>query len=366
MLLLCHNHEFGFRCVSRKALAAGSATLPAASALRLTRKSSRDNALVRFTLLGLALLAIVGCDDGKRPPGKPPARGNGPVAVATPSTLAQARSEFETKYHSTAPVGEADPAPPPKLFSLVRYDSDVGQLAAYLTPDPKDGKKRPAIVWITGGDCNTIGDVWKDAPASNDQTASAFRKQGIVMMFPSLRGGNDNPGKGEAFYGEVDDVIAAAEFLSQQPHVDPNRIYLGGHSSGGTMVLLVAECTNRFRAIFSFGPVGNPAGYGPELFPADEMPSDEELELRAPIRWLHSIQSRTFVIEGAGGNIRALNQLEQASTNPAVQFLPVEGADHFNILAPATKLIASKILADTGMTTNLEITEEELAALFAK
>ena len=35
----------------------------------------------------------------------------------------------------------------------------LGDNAAYLTPDPKDGAKHPAIVWITGGDYSTIGDV---------------------------------------------------------------------------------------------------------------------------------------------------------------------------------------------------------------
>jgi hypothetical protein len=40
------------------------------------------------------------------------------------------------------------------------------------------------------------------------------------MMFPSLRGGNDNPGAREGFYGEVDDVVAASEFLARQPYVD--------------------------------------------------------------------------------------------------------------------------------------------------
>ena len=66
------------------------------------------------------------------------------------------------------------------------------------------------------------------------------------MMFPSLRGGNDNPGNKEGFLGEVDDVLAAADFLSKQEFVDPNRIYLGGHSTGGTLVLLVAACSNKF------------------------------------------------------------------------------------------------------------------------
>jgi hypothetical protein len=71
----------------------------------------------------------------------------------------------------------------------VKYESPVGKLSAYLTPDPKDGKMHPAIIWITGGDCNTIDEVWRDMPADNDQTASVYRKAGIVMMYPSLRGG---------------------------------------------------------------------------------------------------------------------------------------------------------------------------------
>ena len=33
------------------------------------------------------------------------------------------------------------------------------------------------------------------------------------MMFPSLRGGNNNPGSKEGFFGEVDDVLAAADLL---------------------------------------------------------------------------------------------------------------------------------------------------------
>lgn len=56
------------------------------------------------------------------------------------------------------------------------------------------------------------------------------------MMFPSLRGGNDNPGVKEGFLAEVDDVLAAADFLGKQNYVDPGRIYLGGHSTGGTLV----------------------------------------------------------------------------------------------------------------------------------
>ena len=33
-------------------------------------------------------------------------------------------------------------------------------------PNPNDGKKHPAIVWITGGDCNSIdAGCWRDGGA---------------------------------------------------------------------------------------------------------------------------------------------------------------------------------------------------------
>ena len=80
------------------------------------------------------------------------------------------------------------------------------------------------------------------------------------MMYPSLRGGNNNPGHMESFFGEVDDVLAARALLAKLPYVDPERIYLGGHSTGGTLALLVAECSGAFRGVFAFGPVYGPPG----------------------------------------------------------------------------------------------------------
>lgn len=282
-------------------------------------------------------------------------------------TLAEARRGHVTRLVRQETSGEAVPPPPSDVFQLVHYDSPAGKLAAYLTPDPQDGKKHPAIIWITGGDCNTIGEVWEDAPRDNDQTASAYRKAGIVMMFPSLRGGNDNPGVHEGFYGEVDDVLAAADFLEKQQWVDAERIYLGGHSTGGTLVLLVAEASPRFRATFAFGPVTDPAGYGSELTPVD-FGDRRERELRAPIRWLESIRSPTFVIEGADqpGNAEEVQAMSAEAASPQAQFLLVRGADHFTILAPVNQFLAEQILRDEGPTTNLSPDVDQLSALFGR
>jgi dipeptidyl aminopeptidase/acylaminoacyl peptidase len=316
------------------------------------------------TLLSSILLAGCGAQATKPGAANPvPAYPPRPASGDQNLSLVEARHGFQTKLIRQEAAREPVPEPPPRIFRKVQYDSPAGKLAAYLSPDPGDGQKHPVIIWITGGDCNTIGDVWEKAPPSNDQTASAFREAGILMMFPSLRGGNQNPGFREGFFGEVDDVLAAAEYLAGQAYIDPGRIYLGGHSTGGTLVLLAAECSDRFRAVFSFGPVEDVAGYGPEYQPFDTS-NPREFELRAPGRWLHSIRNPVFVFEGTvDGNLRSLQVMTRICTNPKVHFHPVRGANHFSILAPTTRLIVSKVLGDKGPATDITFTEEELNRL---
>ena len=285
---------------------------------------------------------------------------------AKPSgTLVDARKNFQTKLVAGASSRQPVPPPPP-IFSLEKYKSAVGELPAYVTPDPQDGKKHPAIVWITGGDCNSIDDgCWTEGPASNDQSAAAFRKAGIVMMFPSLRGGNNNPGKKESFLGEVDDVIAAADYLGKQKYVDPSRIYLGGHSTGGTMAMLVSECSDKFRAVFAFGAVDEVDGYGAEFLTCER--TSQELNLRSPGDWLADIKRPTFVFEGTSeGNLHDLQAMQTANTNDNVHFYTVRGATHFSILKPTTRLIADRILTDDGPQCKLSFTEEELGRQMGK
>jgi dipeptidyl aminopeptidase/acylaminoacyl peptidase len=319
-----------------------------------------------LALIPFALILSTGCLQKSSPtPAGQVSGGSGPKGEEAVS-LAEARKGFQTKLPNRRDKKEPVDEPPPKIFQKIKYDSPAGKLAAYLTPDPKDGKKHPAIIWITGGDCNSIGNVWDDEDPKNDQTAAAFRKAGIVIMFPSLRGGNDNPGKKEGFLGEVDDILAAADLLAKQEYVDPKRIYLGGHSTGGTMVLLVAECSDRFRAVFSFGPVDDVSGYPPEFTPFNTR-DPKEVELRSPGRWLGSIKSPVFVIEGMrDGNLDSLQTMSKNSKNPKAHFIAVRGADHFSVLAPTNKLLAQKVLADDGPACNLSLTEDEVNRLFKR
>jgi len=317
----------------------------------------------------LLALAVLGCDSASQAPSPttpstisepaPPARISGNVSDRaakatlegkTPATesrpsLRTARSGFETRIiRDGESHGPPETPPPGSGLQLIRYPSAVGPLAAYVTTDPGDGQRHPAIIWITGGDCNTIGDVWTPSPRDNDQSARAFREAGIVMMFPSLRGGNDNPDQREGFYGELDDILAAADELAGLPYVDPDHIYLGGHSTGGTMVMLAGAYSDRFRAIFALGPVAGAGQYGGRYVYCD--PRDEkEMALRSPILWLHSVKIPMFVFEGAiNGNWDACQFMAEENTNPMIQFYRVEGHDHFSLIAPLTELLAQQIV----------------------
>jgi dipeptidyl aminopeptidase/acylaminoacyl peptidase len=281
----------------------------------------------------LATLLIVGCNLRQKP------------LEQEGDSLVEARKGFSTKLARQEKGGAAAPKPPQRIFQFIQYEAPPGKLGAYLSPDPKDGKKHPAIIWITGGDCNSIDEgCWQKQPADNDQSASQYREAGILMMFPSLRGGNNNPGVKESFLGEVNDVLAAYDYLANQPYIDTARIYLGGHSTGGTMVLLVSECSDRFRAVFSFGPAHDVSGYPSQYITFDKSNSKEG-KLRSPGYWLSSIKSPTFVLEGGKqGNIDSLRTMAKSSQNANAHFLAVNGATHFSILAPTNRLIADKIL----------------------
>jgi len=290
------------------------------------------------------------------------------------TSLTQARQGFHTNLlPSPKREREAIEQPPPELLQKVKYACAVGELGALVSPQTKDGKRHPALIWIHGGPCNevSVGLCLEDAPKENDQSGGIFRKMGIITMYPSLRGGNDNPGAQEGFLGEVDDVLAAASYLSKRADVDPNRIYIGGHSTGGTLALLTAECApekfrGELRAVFCFGPVFDVSDYDRNLIPfAPGNP--KEVRLRSPGYWLASIKCPTFVFEGAvsPSNVGDLESMRKSTTNPFLHFYAVPNASHFSILAPTTKLIAGKILADdTGDATTINFTDAELSAPF--
>jgi dienelactone hydrolase len=206
-------------------------------------------------------------------------------------------------------------------------------------------------VWLTGGFPAARGGpyVWRPGPPENDQSAAAYRAADVVMLVPTVRGTADNPGVQEAFLGEVDDVLAAARHLRSLEHVDPERVYLGGHSTGGTLALLVAESTDLFRGVVAFGPVGRVTDYGGRTWPFD--PADPaEVRLRSPLHFLDSIRTPTLIVEGSRANVEDLLLLDEATDNPAVRFVLLDDEDHFTPVAPVNRWLARRIaVGDAGL-----------------
>jgi hypothetical protein len=131
-------------------------------------------------------------------------------------------------------------------------------------------------------------------------------------------------------------------------------------------VLLVAELTDRFRGVFSFGPASDVSHYPSEFLPFDTS-DPREIKLRSPGRWLGSVHTPTFVFEGTErGNLSALQAMQRATTNSKLHFHTVKGADHFSILAPTNELIARKILEDLGPSSTMSFTEAELDRTFGQ
>ena len=170
---------------------------------------------------GVCLLALTACDSPAPPtadtvtPAGTASEAATAVVTAKPSFREQ-RTAFKTKTtKSRGSIGEPPPVPPPSAkLERVHYKAPLGENWAYITPDPRDGKKHPAVVYAAGGFDFSIGaEFFEQGPEEDDQSGWRLREGGTVMMHPSYRGTHDNPGTYEMFSGEVDDYLAAVDHV---------------------------------------------------------------------------------------------------------------------------------------------------------
>ena len=279
-----------------------------------------------------------------------------------PESLTAARADFATCLTRLEHEHFPPPEPPPELFLLVRFPSPAGHLAAYLTPGAGNGVPQPVLIWLPGqfhAGLSTTAWEFGDKPSSPDPRVCLA--EGVRLMIPSFRGGNDNPGAQEGFLGEVDDVLAAAAYLRTRSDIEPTRIYLGGHSTGGTLALLVAETGTRlFQSIIALGPRHEISTYSPDHLPFDT-DNMEECAMRSPIGWLESIQAHTLVLEGDHkGNRKSWRALKATAQSGLMEFHEVPGADHFSLVLPVTALVVQKIARSPGP---VKIIAQDLADL---
>src|SRR4030095_2378646 len=91
-------------------------------------------------------------------------------------TLAEARLGFTTRLTRNVRTEMPVPEPPAGELARVSYHSPIGDLAAYLSPIPDDGRLHPAIVWLFGGFSNRVGEAASEPrSAETDQLTTALR-----------------------------------------------------------------------------------------------------------------------------------------------------------------------------------------------
>lgn len=246
----------------------------------------------------------------------------------------EARDAFRTRLLRAGPAPAAASMPEvPDGVSAVEFPSGELRLRAWLARPDEGSTKGPAVLFLHGGFALGVEDWEMTAP---------LRAAGYVVMVPMLRGENGQAGHFTLFYDEVEDVLAAGRFLAEQLGVDAEHVYVAGHSVGGTLALLAAQCSQSFAAAASLS--GSPDqvlycrfGIAKEQIPFD-VSDPRELEMRSPLAYATSFRCPARLFFGTEEPHFRLSSEKTAEVARAagldVQALPSTG-DHFSAV-PAT------------------------------
>ncbi len=250
------------------------------------------------------------------------------------STYAQARAKFESHLARTGPAPQGySTIVPPAGVREIPFRSGALMLKAWVSAPPANGERRPAVLFLHGG--FSFGeDDWA--------MSQPYRDAGFVVLTPMLRGENGQPGSYSMFFGETDDVLAAADALAALRYVRADRLFLAGHSVGGTLTMLAAMRTSRFRAAASFSGSPDQMAWGkaqPKLVPFD-LNDASEFNIRSPIAYPSSFQVPTRLYFGSeegyfAGITNRLAQLAQGAGRD-VRAAVVPG-DHMSAVAEEMK-----------------------------
>lgn len=268
-----------------------------------------------------------------------------------PVSLREARDDHATVLLKSKPFDEKmlPMITHPKL-EYTSYEGPLGRMGAIATKVTY-GQKKPAIIWDFGGFGGIFDGYADEHPAYDDQGVRQFLDQDLVVFLPTVRGEHGNPGVFECFYGEVEDLVAAVEHVASRPDVDPDRIFLMGHSTGGTNVLLASMLTDIPAGVVSFGGAPDMSsivllrgGYGVEPYDTDSM---LEIELRSANRFTKYIQCPVLYIEGDAEYTTPAETMARKALGFRVpmETVVIEGGDHWTVLQPIKQMLAERIAA---------------------
>ena len=204
------------------------------------------------------------------------------------------------------------------------YDGLVRRYLLYVPPAADGSSAVPLVFLLHGGGGSP--DIYEGVTGMGE----VARREGFILVYPAgtgLGGRNDglltwNSGYccGYALRRNVDDVgffRALVQALTGEFNVDPQRIFVAGHSNGGMMAYrLAAEMSDVFAAaaVVSGTIGGYPTPDSPDLYviPAPAHP--------VSILHIHGMADQNVRYEGGVNGDDALSQRRDLSVADAITF----------------------------------------------
>lgn len=174
-------------------------------------------------------------------------------------------------------------------------------------PDFDPNRQYPSILQIHGG-------PWLQYGHSFMHEFYFLAAHDYVVYFTNPRGGS---GYGEAHsraihrnWGQADyaDIMAWADYMEQQPYIDPARMGVTGGSYGGYMTLWVITHTNRFKAAVAQRVVSNALSFWgssdvgyffQDVWSEDARPPWENMEQywgQSPMKYIGNVKTPTLIL----------------------------------------------------------------------
>lgn len=278
--------------------------------------------------IAFILAILAGC----RPTAEPTTLPANREPIPSVDDLAVARLGFVTtlKIRGPAPQQYQNEKPPVGVKE-VDYASGELRLKGWLSSPVSSDKKRPAVVFLHGGWSFGGGD-WEDA--------QPFAEAGFVLFMPMLRAENGNPGVYESFLGEADDAVAAGRFVASLPGVDPDNVFVAGHSVGGVLTCLVAMLPSPYKAASALDgyvdmedwAAGSPAAHVPY-----DRTNPAEVRIRNPMAFAKSIRCPLRLYAGNNGKLVNAPLASAARKAGRDCEMIVVGGGHQEMVAPSVR-----------------------------
>lgn len=204
--------------------------------------------VLAMPILTIFAIALVGCHKA-RPPANPatttPAVAAAPKPVRFPDLGSGQIIRPGIKLHEVKLTRGSIPM----RIWCYQPDKSSGKLPLVLVPpagstlaagmELADGDREEHFPYAKAGFLVVSFDIDGGVP---DNSSEAVIKRGAAQ-FKDARAGLDNVG-------------AAIDFaLAKVPNMDPNRIFIAGHSSAATLALLAAEHDSRIKGCIAYAPV---------------------------------------------------------------------------------------------------------------